>query len=137
METRFDHVGIAVRSLDEALPRWERALGSRASEPEEVPTQRVRVRFLPVGEGQLELLEPTSPDSAIGRFLEKRGEGLHHIALGVPNLREVLGRLEREGYRLIDREPRRGARGHWVAFAHPSALGGVLTEFVEPAGGRP
>ncbi len=128
----FDHLGIAVRSLKEAIPRWESALGQKAGSIEEVPGQGVRVRFLPAGPGSLEFLEPTRPDSPVGRFLERRGEGLHHVAFSVTDLRAQLQALEGRGIRLIDREPRRGARGHWVAFGHPESFGGVLTEFVQP-----
>jgi methylmalonyl-CoA epimerase len=127
-----DHLGIAVRSLSEAVPRWEKVLGASASPPEVVESQRVRVSFLAAGETHLELLEPTSPESTIARFLEKRGEGLHHVAFRVPDLPRHLAELRAQGVRLLDETPRAGARGRWVAFAHPSSLGGVLTEFVQP-----
>ncbi len=136
MDARLDHVGIAVRDLAEAIPRWERTIGVRASPPEEVSPQRVRVCFLPVGDSHLELLEPTAPESTVARFLEKRGEGLHHVAFAVPDLRARLDELRLEKVRLIDENPRRGARGRWVAFAHPSHFGGVLTEFVEAETGE-
>lgn len=127
----MDHLGIAVHRLDEAAPRWERALGVVASPAEEVPSQRVRVRFLAAGATHLELLEPTSPEATIARFLEKRGEGLHHVAFHVTDLAAKLSELKGAGYRLIDEVPRPGARGRWVAFVHPGSLGGVLTEFVQ------
>lgn len=126
-ESRLDHVGIAVRSLAEAIPLYERLEGAPASPPEELPDQGVRAVFV----GRVELLEPTSPDTPVGRFLERRGPGLHHVAWRVPDLAAELVRLEAEGVRLVDRVPRRGARGHRVAFLHPSAAGGVLVELVE------
>lgn len=126
-----DHIGIAVSSLIEVVPLWEQALGTVASPAEEVPSQRVRVRFLSAGDTHLEFLEPTSPDAAIAKFLEKRGPGLHHVAFHVIDLRGKLEELARQGIRLIDATPRPGARGRLVAFAHPSSLGGVLTEYVQ------
>ena len=127
----LDHIGIAVRQLDAALPAWERTLGTRGSSPEVVESQRVRVSFLEVGETHFELLEPTSQDSPIARFIEKRGEGIHHLALRVPDLAAKLSELKQSGTRLIDEAPRKGARGRLVAFAHPTSFGGVLTEFVQ------
>ncbi len=126
-----DHLGIAVHDLASALARWERTLGSAASPPEEVPSQRVRVAFLEVGETHLEFLEPTDPASPIGRFLESRGEGLHHVAFLVPSVDRKLAEVSAEGGRLIDSVSRPGARGRRVGFVHPSAFGGVLVEFVE------
>jgi methylmalonyl-CoA/ethylmalonyl-CoA epimerase len=126
-----DHLGVAVKSLSTTGPKWEHLLGASASPVEEVPSQRVRVSFLDVGSAHIELLEPTSPDSPVGRFLESRGEGLHHIAFAVANVNEELARLVHRGERVIDREGRPGARGRIVGFAHPSAFGGVLVEFVE------
>jgi methylmalonyl-CoA/ethylmalonyl-CoA epimerase len=134
---RFDHLGIAVRSLDRAVPRWEASLGRKAGGPEEVSGQGVRVCFLDTGAGALEFLEPSRPDSPVARFLDRRGEGLHHVAFAVTDLRAKLVELEGLGIRLIDREPRRGARGHQVAFAHPEGFGGVLTELVQPGEGSP
>lgn len=131
MEVRFDHVGIAVRHLSEAVPLWERRLGVRASTPEEVASQKVRVCFLGAGEVQVELLESLDPASAIGKFVERRGEGLHHVAFRVPDLAAQLRELSGAGVRLVDLVPRRGARGHMVAFVHPSSTSGVLTEYLE------
>lgn len=128
---KIDHVGIAVRKLDEHIATWQKALGVAGSPPEIVESQRVRVSFLEVGESHLELLEPTTPDSPIAKFLEKRGEGIHHVALEVSNLAETLHHLKETGVRLIDEKPRKGARGRLVAFAHPSSFGSVLTEFVQ------
>jgi methylmalonyl-CoA/ethylmalonyl-CoA epimerase len=128
---QVDHLGIAVTRLATTAPKWEKLLGAAASAPEEVVSQRVRVSFLETGPTHIELLEPTSPDSAVGRFLASRGEGMHHIAFAVPSVNAQLAELTRRGERVIDREGRPGARGRIVGFAHPSAFGGVLVEFVE------
>lgn len=129
--TSVDHLGIAVPRLEEALAAWEPALGHRAEPPEVVESQGVRVAFVDVGGTHLEFLEPVRPDSAIARFLEKRGPGVHHLAFHVPSVSEALAGVEARGGRLIDRAPRPGARGRRVGFAHPSAFGGVLVEYVE------
>ncbi len=129
----MDHLGIAVRSLTEAVPRWERALGIRALPTEELPSQKVRVAFLEVGATPLELLEATTPDSPIGRFLVRWGEGIHHVAFRVPDVDAKLAELSREGIHVIDAVGRPGARGRRMGFAHPSGFGGVLVEFVEGA----
>jgi methylmalonyl-CoA/ethylmalonyl-CoA epimerase len=126
-----DHFGIAVRSLTDVLPRWEAQLGATCSPPEEVRSQKVRVAFLDVGNTHLEFLEPTSADSPVGKFLESRGEGLHHVAFAVPSVDRKLAELESGGYRLIDKVARVGARGRRIGFCHPSSFGGVLVEFVE------
>jgi len=128
---RVDHLGIAVRQLPESLARWEPALGLRAEPPETVEGQGVRVAFLDVGGTHLEFLEPVRPDSAVARFLERRGEGMHHIAFAVPSVAEALAAAEARGSRLIDRTPRPGARGRKVGFVHPESFGGVLVEYVE------
>ncbi len=128
---RIDHVGIAVRKIEEALGRWTPWLGAPANPLEEVPTQRVRVAFLRVGESRIELLEPTQPDSPVGRFLDQRGEGLHHLAFTVPDVDAALAEVARSGGRLVDTRSRPGAGGHRVGFAHPATYGGVLVEFVE------
>ena len=128
---RIDHLGIAVKSLSEALPRFESLLRARGSAPEPVESQGVRVAFLEAGESHLELLEPLRPDSAVGRFLEKRGEGIHHLAFHVADVAEALAGVRSGGGRLVDEVPRIGARGRIVGFAHPSAFHGVLVEFVE------
>jgi methylmalonyl-CoA/ethylmalonyl-CoA epimerase len=126
-----DHIGIAVHDLATALPRWERTVGGAASPPEEVASQKVKVAFLEAGETHLEFLQPTDPTSAVGRFLESRGEGMHHIAFLVPSVDKMLAQLTAEGARVIDSVARPGARGRRVGFAHPSAFGGVLVEYVE------
>jgi methylmalonyl-CoA/ethylmalonyl-CoA epimerase len=124
-------MGFAVRRLSEAVPRWERSLGASAGPAEEVVSQKVRVQFIEVGSTHLELLEPTIPDSAVGRFIASRGEGMHHIAFAVPNVDRQLQQLADQGGRVIDHHGRPGARGRVVGFAHPSAFNGVLVEFVE------
>lgn len=123
----LDHVAIAVHSLSERVPFFELLTGERASPPETLDDQGVRVAFV----GSLELLEPLGPDTTVGRFLSRRGQGLHHVAYRVDDLGAELVRLENDGVRLVDRVPRAGARGHKVAFLHPSATGGVLIELVE------
>lgn len=125
-----DHVALAVASLDDALPLYERLSGASGSRPETLPSQGVRVAFV----GDLELLEPLDADSPVGRFLARRGPGLHHIAYRTGDLRSELRRLAAQGYELIDTEPRPGARGHQVAFLHPRSTGGVLVELVQVSG---
>ncbi|MCI4340567.1 MAG: methylmalonyl-CoA epimerase [Thermoplasmata archaeon] len=126
-----DHLGIAVPRISEALAAWEPTLGAKADPPEEVPTQRVRVAFLSAGATHLEFLEPTDPESPVGRFLAERKGGLHHIAFRVPSVDAALSDAAARGARLIDRFGRAGARGRRVGFVHPSAFGGTLVEFVE------
>jgi methylmalonyl-CoA/ethylmalonyl-CoA epimerase len=121
------HVAIAVPSILEALPLYERLHGAPGSPVEELPSQGVRVSFV----GSVELLEPTGPDTPVGRFLARRGPGLHHIAYRVPHIPTALSELESEGFEPIDREPRIGAGGHRVAFLHPRTTGGILLELVE------
>ncbi len=128
---RVDHVGIAVGDLASSLDRWRPLLGEPESPPEVVSAQGVRVAFLRAGETHIELLEPTSPDSPVGRFVASRGEGTHHLAFRVPNVDAALSGVIERGGRVVDRVGRPGARGRRVGFAHPSAFGGVLVEFVE------
>ena len=130
MIKKTDHVGIAVKNLDEAIKVWE-GLGLKVEEIEEVPDQKVRTAIIHVGESRIELLEGTSEDSPIAKFIAKRGEGIHHIALGVDNIEEHLEKLKAEGYRLIDEKPRIGAGGAKIAFVHPKAVTGVLLELCE------
>lgn len=127
----MDHLGIAVAQLAPTLELYHRSLGLVGSPAEEVAGQGVRVSFVEVGGTHLEFLEPTSPESAVGRFIAKRGAGLHHLAFRVPSVDETLAQVERAGGRLIDRTGRPGARGRRVGFAHPAAFDGVLVEFVE------
>jgi len=126
---KLDHIGIAVKSLDAA--RVYEALGLSIEHVETVETQKVKTAFLAVGDSHLELLEPTGPDSAVAKFIEKRGEGIHHICLRVDNIEEHLETLKAQGYRLINEAPVPGAHGCRVAFLHPSAGNGVLIELSE------
>lgn len=128
----LDHVAVAVRSLDEACGLYEQVSGLRRSPVEVLENQGVRVAFV----GAIELLEPIAPDTPVGRFLARRGPGLHHVAVRTDAIEDDLARLEAAGLELIDRTPRPGARGHLVAFVHPAATGGVLMELVQhlPAG---
>lgn len=130
---KIDHIGIATRGIAQASSFWCETLGIKSFETEEVKEQGVRVAMLPVGESRIELLEATGDDSPITSFLEKRGPGIHHIALRVRNIRRTLNQLKASGARLIDETPRTGAGGCLVAFIHPSATGGVLVELVEQA----
>ena len=126
---KVDHIGIAVPRMDEAVSAW-RVLGFEVEAVHEVPTERVRTAFLPVGESHLELLEPTDPSSVIAKFLEKRS-GLHHVCVLVDDIEEALRRLAAAGVALIDQVPRTGAGGCRVAFVHPKAASGVLLELKE------
>ncbi|KUH33221.1 MULTISPECIES: methylmalonyl-CoA epimerase [Thermococcus] len=130
MIKKIDHVGIAVKNLEEAIKVWE-GLGLKVEEIEEVPDQKVRTAIIHVGESRIELLEPTAEDSPIAKFIAKRGEGIHHIALGVDDIEGQLEKLKGEGYRLIDEQPRIGAGGARIAFVHPKAVTGVLLELCE------
>jgi methylmalonyl-CoA epimerase len=127
--TKINHLGIAVKDLEQAA-RVYRMLGLHIDKVIDVPEQKVRVAFIPVGESTIELVQPTSEDSTVAAYLEKRGEGLHHLALQVDDIDAALGELESEGMRLIDRAPRRGAEGK-IAFVHPKSTGRVLIELVE------
>ena len=136
MKAILDHVGIAVKDLAAALAFYRDALGLSVEEPEEVASQRVRARFIPVGESNLELLEATATDSAIAKYLEKRGPGLHHITLRVDDIHGALAQLKERGARLIDDQPRPGAGRSLVAFIHPSSAHGVLVELMQAAASR-
>jgi lactoylglutathione lyase/methylmalonyl-CoA/ethylmalonyl-CoA epimerase len=130
MIKKIDHIAIVVRSIEEALQVYEGAMGIELTEVEEVPEQAVRVAFLPVGESKLELVEPLTMDSGVAKFLEKRGEGMHHICLEVEDIEAALQDLAAKGVRLIDEQPRQGAHGR-VAFLHPKSAHGVLIELIE------
>jgi methylmalonyl-CoA epimerase len=130
--TEIDHLGVAVRSLAEAK-KFYQTLGLEVMPEEVVEGEKVRVAMVPVGESRIELLEPTSPDSTIAKFIEKRGPGLHHVALQVTNLVERVEELKAAGTRLINDEVKIGAGGHMYVFVHPSSTGGVLVELVEEA----
>jgi methylmalonyl-CoA epimerase len=127
----MDHVGIAVHSLDEALPRWEALVAAIGTGREQVETQGVEVVFLGSGPGRIELLAPTRPDSPVARFLARRGSGMHHLCYRVADLATALEEFRAAGYELIDSEPRVGAHGHRVAFLHPRSFTGVLIELLE------
>jgi methylmalonyl-CoA/ethylmalonyl-CoA epimerase len=128
-----NHIGIAVRSIDAQRAFYEGVLGAVFEGVEDVPDQKVRVGFFRVGDVRLELLEPTEPASTVAAFLEKRGEGLHHIALSVAGIEEHIAELKRSGVRMIDEAPRPGAHHMRIAFLHPKSTFGVLTELCEPA----
>jgi len=128
---RIHHLGIAVKSLEKTLPVFELLLGHPPDSMEEVDDQKVRVAVFRVGESRIELLEASSPDSPIARFIAKRGPGIHHLTLTVDHLQGTLDDLERRGLRLIDRHPRVGAGGESIAFLHPSSTANVLIELLE------
>lgn len=128
----IDHLGIAVKSLSAAKAIYEK-LGMQISPEEVVEAEQVRLVMVPVGESRLELLEPTSENSAIAKFIAKRGEGLHHVSLRVPDLPAAVDRLKKDGIRLVSDEIKIGAGGHRYVFVHPSSAGGVLLELVESA----
>ena len=127
----LDHIGVAVASIEVALKFWRDTLGVAASPPEEVPSEGVRVVFLPLGETRIELLEPLGPSSPIARFLEKRGEGIHHVCVRVADLEASVAALKRGGAEVIPPDIRRGAGGRRIAFVHPRSTGGVLLELKE------
>jgi len=129
--THIEHLGIAVNSIEEALPYYENVLGLKCYAVEEVADQKVKTAFLKVGQTKIELLEATDPESAIAKFIEKRGEGIQHVAFAVENLEESLEFVAEKGVRLIDQKPRRGAEGLNIAFLHPKSTLGVLTELCE------
>ncbi|MFO7573613.1 MAG: methylmalonyl-CoA epimerase [Bacteroidales bacterium] len=129
--THIEHIGIAVNSLDDAVPFYEKVFGLKCYSIEEVAEQKVRTAFFMVGQTKIELLESTDTEGPIGKFIEKRGEGVHHIAFAVDNLEERLKEAEALGVRLIDCEPRKGAEGLSIAFLHPKSTYGVLTELCE------
>lgn len=128
---KINHLGIATKDISEALKFWGDALGLENVHTEVVEDQKVRVAMLPIGESRIELLEPTSEDSPISKFLEKRGGGIHHIAVEVDDIEASLANLKSKGMRLIDESPRAGAEGCLVAFVHPSSANGVLLELVQ------
>ncbi|MDX9908023.1 MAG: methylmalonyl-CoA epimerase [Bacteroidales bacterium] len=126
--SHIEHIGIAVNSLDEAIPFYEEVLGLKCYAVEEVKDQKVKTAFFMVGQTKIELLETTDPEGPIGKFLEKRGQGVHHIAYAVDDVDSSLNELENKGIRLIDRESRKGAEGLNIGFLHPKSTLGVLTE---------
>ncbi|MDQ3587786.1 MAG: methylmalonyl-CoA epimerase [Actinomycetota bacterium] len=130
---RIDHIGVAVEDLDEAVMLYRDRLGMREQHRETVEEQGVEAVLLGIGEGHVELLSPLEPGTAVGKFLERNGPGLHHVAYQTDDIDTCLGELRGAGLRLIDEEPRAGIRGSRVAFVNPKSTGGVLTEIVEPA----
>ena len=132
MIKKIDHIAVAVPSVDDAALFYEKQLGLKLARKEAVPERKVRVGFIPIGETQIELVAPDSPDSTIARFLERRGPGLHHICFEVDDTGAELKRLAAAGVRLIDQAPRTGAHGNKVGFVHPEAAGGVLIELTQP-----
>ncbi len=132
MLEKISHIGIAVTSIDDAAPFYRDVLGMEFEGTEIVDEQKVKVAFFVVGESRIELLEPTSADSPVAKFLEKNGPGVHHVAYQVADLGKRLAQLKVEGVRLIDESPRQGAHGTRIAFMHPKASGGVLTELCQP-----
>jgi len=127
----LDHIGIAVNDIDAALELYRDKLGFEVGAIDEVPGFGVKVAFLPLGEGQVELVMPVTEDSAIAKFLDKRGPGFHHLCFRVDDIRAELARLEEMGIELVDKEPREGAHGTLVAFLHPKSTGGVLIELAQ------
>lgn len=131
--SKLHHIGIAVRDLAEATKRWQTLLGAEAGPPVEVPEEGVRIAFIRAGDPKIELLEPLSPESVIAKFIDKRGEGIHHVAFAVPDIKAAMARLQGEGVPVLDKEPRfRGGNRH-VVFCHPKGANGVLTELVQYA----
>lgn len=129
--TRIEHIGIAVKNLDESINYYENILGLKCYAVEEVKDQKVKTAFFMVGQTKIELLESTEPDGPIGKFIEKKGEGIHHIAFATSNLAAKLKEIESQGIQLIDKVPRKGAEGLNIAFLHPKSTNGVLTELCE------
>ena len=129
---KVDHIGIATHQIDEALALWRDVMGLEIDSMEDVAEQGVRVAMLPIGESHIELLEPLSAETPVGKFLAKRGPGLHHVAIRVTDIQASLTQLKQHGIRLIDEHPRLGAGGCLVAFVHPSSANGVLLELVQP-----
>ena len=127
--THIEHVGIAVKDLATSIKYYEDVLGLKCYSIEEVKDQKVKTAFFKIGQTKIELLESTEPDGPIGKFIEKRGEGVHHIAFAVDEIEQALAEVEEKGIRLIDNKPRKGAEGLNIAFLHPKSTGGVLTEF--------
>jgi methylmalonyl-CoA/ethylmalonyl-CoA epimerase len=127
--THIEHIGIAVNSLEESIPYYEKVLGLECYAIEEVADQKVRTAFFKVGETKIELLESTDPEGPIGKFIEKKGPGVHHLAFAMENVNEALKHAADQGVRLIDEQPRKGAEGLKIGFLHPKSTQGVLTEF--------
>jgi len=131
MTVKIDHIGIAVKSIEEAKKFWVDVLGVQLTGEEVIPEQKVKVGFLPMGESEVELLEPTEEDSPVAKFIEKKGEGIQHVAFRVENIEKTLADLKNKGVRLIDEKPRYGAGGAKIAFIHPKATFGTLVEICQ------
>lgn len=129
--SHIEHIGIAVNDLNEAIPYYENILGLKCYSIEEVKDQKVKTAFFKIGQTKLELLESTSPEGPIAKFIEKRGQGIHHLAFAVEGIENALSEAEEKGIKLIDQQPRKGAEGLDIAFLHPKSTFGVLTEFCE------
>ena len=129
--SHIEHIGIAVNSIEESIPYYENVLGLKCYAIEEVKDQKVKTAFFKVGDTKIELLESTDPEVPIGKFVEKRGQGIHHMAFAVNDIEGALTEAEAKGVRLIDKQPRKGAEGLDIGFLHPKSTGGVLTEFCE------
>jgi methylmalonyl-CoA/ethylmalonyl-CoA epimerase len=129
--SHIEHIGIAVKSIEESRKYYEDILGLKCYAIEEVPDQNVKTAFFMIGQTKLELLESTDPEGPIGKFIEKKGEGIHHIAIAAENLRDSLNELKEKDIKLIDEKPRKGAEGLNIAFLHPKSTGGVLIELCE------
>ncbi|HSH70755.1 MAG TPA: methylmalonyl-CoA epimerase [Deferrisomatales bacterium] len=134
MPQKISHIGIAVHDIEEAAKFYTEVLGLELGGVEEVPDQKVKVAFLPIGEVRIELVQPTSPDSPVAKFLEKNGQGFHHIAYQVEDTGAEVERMLSDGVRMVDQTPRSGAHHTKIAFVHPKASGGVLTELVQEMG---
>ncbi|MDP2423511.1 MAG: methylmalonyl-CoA epimerase [Bacteroidales bacterium] len=133
--SHIEHIGIAVKNLEDSISYYEKVLGLECYAVEEVKDQKVKTAFFKVGQTKIELLESTDPEGPIGKFIEKRGEGVHHIAFAVENLENALAEAEANGIQLIDKQPRKGTEGLHIAFLHPKSTGGVLTELCENKAG--
>lgn len=129
--SHIEHIGIAVKSLEEAIPFWEEKLGLKCYKIEEVKEQKVKTAFFQIGQSKIELLESTDPDGPIGKFIEKKGEGIHHLAIAVKDIQQNLTELDEKDVLLIDKTPRKGAEGLDIAFVHPKSTHGVLLELCE------
>jgi methylmalonyl-CoA/ethylmalonyl-CoA epimerase len=129
--SHIEHLGIAVKSLEQSIPYYEQILGLKCYAVEEVADQKVKTAFFKAGQTKIELLEPTGPESAVAKFIEKRGEGIHHIAFAVDNVQKSLDEIAEKGVQIIDKAPRKGAEGLEIAFLHPKSTLGVLTELCQ------
>ena len=128
MYKRLTHIGIAVRNIKDSSSRFAKLFGMQEGHSEEVADQKVKATFFRIGEGGIELLEPTGPDSTIAKFIEKRGEGIHHLSFEVDDIEKEIARLKGEGFQMIDEKPRDGADGYRIAFLHPKSTNGILIE---------